>query len=455
MTRPAGTRTRLRVDDRLLGLITVTVIAGLLAGDFTGAFRDAFSGGGRTVKAVFADAQQLQAGDFVRIDGVDAGSVTGITLNPGARSATVTMQVDPSAGPLYANASAQLRWRTVLGASYAVALDRGNPGTGPLGSGTIAESHTSNQVELEDVLAFDSGGARAGLQAMPGALAAALRDPQPPAQSLGTLAAISPSLATALNATRGQRPDTDLQQLIRATASTVSALDTPTGEARTLISAAAATLEQTAASQADIRATIAAAPAALASTRQTVTRLNVTLGLADPLLATLKPGVPEVAPTAAQLHPTVVRLDAVLRRAVPLLHALRPAVSSLAGAARAGLPLLTALTPSLDRVNNSILPYLGAKDPETQHTTAEMIGGTFTGLGSGAPAQMDAAGHFIRFPATSGSSPVYLPCQIYYGNPDAKKLVECQTLQQALQTFLSYSPLGPPPQPLAHKGATR
>jgi hypothetical protein len=77
-----------------------------------------------------------------------------------------------------------------------------------------------------------------------------------------------------------------------------------------------------------------------------------------------------------------------------------------------------------------------------------MIGGTFTGLGSGAPAQESAAGHFIRFPATSGSSPVYLPCQIYYGNPDAQKLIECQTLQQALQTYLSYSPFGPPPRPL-------
>jgi hypothetical protein len=43
----------------------------------------------------------------------------------------------------------------------------------------------------------------------------------------------------------------------------------------------------------------------------------------------------------------------------------------------------------------------------------------------------------------SGSvSPVYLPCQIYYGNPDAKKLIECQTLQQALQSLLSYNPLG-------------
>jgi ABC-type transporter Mla subunit MlaD len=294
---------------------------------------------------------------------------------------------------------------------------------------------------------------------MPGELAQALRDPRPPAQAFSTLAAVSPTLTSALGAVRGQNPDADLRALVAASAQTVQALDTPNQEARTLVAAAAATLQTTAASQADIRATIAQAPAALQSTDETVRQLDTTLGLADPLVAQLTPPAPSVAPTVAQLHPTVVGLDTLLQRAVPLLHALRPAVSSLAGAARDGLPLLVDLTPSFDRINNSILPYLGETDPQTKHTTAEMIGGTFTGLGSGAPAQEAASGHFIRFPATSGSSPVYLPCQIYYGNPDKKQLLECDTLQQDLQTLLTYNPLGPPPPPLSNaasaKGAKR
>jgi hypothetical protein len=40
---------------------------------------------------------------------------------------------------------------------------------------------------------------------------------------------------------------------------------------------------------------------------------------------------------------------------------------------------------------------------------------------------------------------VYLPCQIYAGNPDKAKAIECKSLQQALQSFLSYDPLGPAP----------
>jgi phospholipid/cholesterol/gamma-HCH transport system substrate-binding protein len=433
-----------KLGDRALGLITICVVAGLIAGDFTGVLRGAFSGGGRTVKAVFTDTQQLQKGDPVRVQGVDVGQVTGVTLDRGAQDSTVTMSVGSSAGPLYADAGASLRWRTVLGASYAVSLTRGTPAAGNLGSQTIPASRTSNQVELDALAAFDKGAVRTGLQTMPGELARALRDPQPPAQALGTLADISPSLATGLGAVRGQSLDSDLQNAIAASAQTVKALDAPNDQLRTVVAAASATLRTTALAGGDVRATIARSPAALQSTDTTVKQLDTTLTAADPLVAKLRPAAPAVASTVAQLHPTVVGLDDLLRRAVPLLDALRPAVSSLAQAARGGLPLLNGLTPSFDRVNNTILPYLGETDPGTAHTTSEMIGGTFTGLGSGATAQMDANGHFIRFPVTAGSTPVYLPCQIYYANPDAAKLLECQSLQQALQTFLSYSPFGPP-----------
>jgi phospholipid/cholesterol/gamma-HCH transport system substrate-binding protein len=436
--RPQPGKHRRRLNDRVLGLITLTVAIALLLGDFTGVLRGAFSGGGRTVHAVFADAQQLQPGDLVRVQGVDVGKVTGISLDPGAQSSTVTMQVDSSAGPLYADASAQLRWRTVLGASYALYLDRGNAAAGPLGSRTIPEGRTSNQVEVEDLAGVDSGAARTGLQTMPGELAKAFSDPVATGQTFGTLAAISPSLTTGVGALRGQNMDSDLRTLVSATASTVRALDTPTTVVRTLVAAAAATLDTTASQQAAIRATIADSPGALQSTDTTVRQLNDTLRLADPLLSSLMPSAPAVAPTVSQLHGTVNGLNLVLNHAVPLLHALRPAVNSLAQASRTGLPLLNGLTPTFDRVNNTVLPYLGAIDPETKHSAAEMIGGTFTGLGSGAPAQEDANGHFIRFPVTLGSSSTYLPCQIYLGNPDAQQLIECQTLQQAMQTFFTW-----------------
>jgi hypothetical protein len=138
-----------------------------------------------------------------------------------------------------------------------------------------------------------------------------------------------------------------------------------------------------------------------------------------------------------------VRADALLRNAVPLLRSLRPAVTSLASVSRQGLPLLAELQPALDKVDGKILPFLDEVDPETRRSTSEMIGPTFAGLGAGAAGQEDGNGHFIRFPATSGSSPLYLPCQIYFGNPDKDKVLACESLQKDLDRFLTFNPLGP------------
>jgi ABC-type transporter Mla subunit MlaD len=204
-------------------------------------------------------------------------------------------------------------------------------------------------------------------------------------------------------------------------------------------------METTAARRAAVSATIARSPGVLERSEATVRRLDATLRAADPLLATLHEPAAEVGPTLARLRPTVVGADRLLRRAVPLLRSLRPAVTELAGAAREGLPLLKGLEPSLERLDQTILPFLAEVDPGTKRTTTQMIGPTFTGLGSGAAGQEDENGHFIRFPATGGSSPLYLPCQIYAGNPDSAKAVACKSLQEAARSLFSYNPLARTP----------
>jgi hypothetical protein len=114
---------------------------------------------------------------------------------------------------------------------------------------------------------------------------------------------------------------------------------------------------------------------------------------------------------------------------------------SLTIAARAGLPLLNGVQPSVDSLQKTVLPYLNTIDPATQHTTAEMIGPTTEALGPDIAGQEDQNGHFIRFPATVGSSPFYLPCQIYAGNPSSSQLIACSSLQTILSSFLNYNPV--------------
>jgi virulence factor Mce-like protein len=431
-----------RLNRTVLGSVTLVIAFGFTVGVMAGVIGpQMFGGGGRTVTAVFADTQQLIPGDEVRVQGVSVGTVTSIKLNPGAHSSTVKMSVDSSSGPLYRNATASVAWKTVLGAAFNIELTRGTPGTGLLGSTAIPLSRTSNQVELDDLLTVDNGGAKTGLQTMPGQLATALSDPRPPTQLLGTLANVSPTVAKGVGAVRGVVPDADLRDLVSGAAQTVQALDAPDDSLHGLVQGAAATLGVTAARADDLKAALDSATPAMQQTKTTFAQLRETFSLADPLLHTLNGTAGQVAPTVAKLYPTVVGARDLLNTAVPLLHALPPALRSLASASQKGLPLLNQLQPSVDRLQNVVLPYLNTVDPATKHTTAEMIGPTTEALGPDIAGQMDQNGHFIRFPATGGSSPLYLPCQTYFGNPSSSQLVACESLTDMLTSVLNYDPV--------------
>lgn len=440
------TRT-LPLDRRaLLGAVTVVATLVVLVLGFTGALNGLFGGEDtRTVTAVFRDTQQLREGHQVRIDGVEVGTVERIEGDPRARRTTVTMAVREDAGPLHADAAAVLRWRTVLGGSFYVDLERGTAGRGEL-SGAIPVARTARQVELDDLAGVVDDRARQGLRVLPREMATALRDPKAPAAALDALADVSPDVTAGLGALRGIADGRDLRALVRNTRDTVRALDTPRGELEQVVAGAAATLGTTAARGGDLRTTVRIAPGTFARSSATLARLETTLDGVDGLVAALRDPADDVAPTLRALRPTAVEATRLLRDATPLLSSLRPAAASLRAAAAKGLPFLTGLEPSLDRLDDVILPMLSEKDPQTTKSTAVMIGGTFAGLASGAGGQMDANGHFIRFPATSGSSSVYsLPCQSYLTNPDKRELAACQSFGEALQTYLNYQPLAPTP----------
>ncbi|MHB8694123.1 MAG: MlaD family protein [Solirubrobacteraceae bacterium] len=433
---------RREINRLWLGSIAIVIGLGFAIGVLGGAIGpQMFSGGGRTVTATFANAQQVIAGTEVRVQGVLEGTVSSVKLAPGGHATTVVMTVPDSAGPLYRDASATIAWKTLLGGAFNVNLNRGTPGAGPLGSSTIPLSRTANQVELEDLIAVDNGGARTGLQTTPGQLATALSNPRPPATALSTLADVAPSVTTGVGALRGLVPDSDLRALVAGTAQTLQALNAPNDQLRGLVQGAAATLSVTAAHAADLRSALDAATPALDQVKTTFVQLRHTFSLANPLLQTLSGSASQVAPTVSDLYPTVVGASDLLNRAVPLLHALRPAMSSLASASQKGLPLLNGLQPSVDNLQHTVLPYLNTVDPATQRTTAEMIGPTTEALGPDIAGQMDQNGHFIRFPATAGSSPFYLPCQIYAGNPSSKQLIACSSLQTIFSAVFNYNPV--------------
>jgi virulence factor Mce-like protein len=432
-----------QMNRALLGTMVLVIGSAFVIGVFGGAIGpQLFAGSGHTVTAIFQNAQQLKPGDEVRVQGVDEGSVTNLKLDSGGRSTTVTMSVANSAGPLYQNATATLAWKTLLGGAFNVDLSRGDRSAGRLGSGPIPISRTTGQVEVEDVLSVDNGGAKTGLRAMFPQLAVALLNPKPPAQLLGTLANVAPSVTTGVGALRGLVPDSDLRALVTGTASTVRALNAPDNGLRTVVQGAAATVSVTAARASDLKSAFDEATPAMDQTKTTFAHLTHTFSLANPLLRSLSAPAREVAPTVEKLYPTVLRARNLLDTAVPLLDDLPPTLRSLRSTSQQGLPLLDQVQPTLDRLQNTILPYLNTVDPGTDHTTAEMIGPTAEALGPDIAGQEDENGHFIRFPATAGSSPLYLPCNIYAGNPAYKsQLIACSSLQSTLSALFGYDPV--------------
>ena len=110
------------------------------------------SGSTIKVSADFAEALNLAQGAAVRVNGVDSGRVSDVTVKD--FHAVVTMKVRTSAR-LRANATARLRYTTPLGELY---VDVSNPTTGALAaSGThLGEKQTTTAPTVEDALSAAS-----------------------------------------------------------------------------------------------------------------------------------------------------------------------------------------------------------------------------------------------------------------------------------------------------------
>lgn len=424
----------------LIGLLAVGTILALTVIIFSGVHRTPFEPSSVTVKADFSRAAQIHEGDQVRLEGEDLGKVGKIEPGVKGEEARVSLEVEEDAGPIYADASARLRFKTLLGGSFYVDLDRGTESTGELADGAvIPSSRTDVQVEIEDVTSIFRDEAVSGLQTLPGELATAIEDPDQLPLVFRTTDDVADEAGTAVNALRGQEQDVDLKRLVRETARTVGALDADTSELNTLVQGVSSTLATTGAHGDDIREIIQNGPDLTDKVERTLTDLTPTINIARGLISRLQPAAPEIDPTLSRLRPTLVNTDHLLDEAKPLLRLLRPTVGSLVQAGQSGSPFIDGLQPALRRTDEVILPYLGRPDPITGHTTTVMIGGnasTFTGIS----AQQDQNGHFVRFPASIGtaSPSAYLPCTSNFIDGGANALLVCDSLNTAISEYMSY-----------------
>lgn len=428
-----------RNRNRAIGLAFIGVILGITVIIFSGVFRKPFAPDARTIYADFERAAQLHAGDQVRLEGNVEGKVLEVKPGPTPEEARVKMEVEDDAGEIYADARARLKVKTLLGGAFYVEIARGTSGAGPLRR-TITSDRTSVQTEIEDVTDVFRGDAVTGLQTLPRELAETFEDPEKPAKVFETVNDIAKDAATGIYAVRGQEPGEDLPRLVSSAAKTTAALDSPTDEIKTVVAGAAATLRTTGERAESIRLLLREAPSATYDLAHTLgPRINATLRRARGLIHRLDKGLPQLAPTLAELRPTLPLGTRVLARNKPLLAEVGYTAQAGGQLGTTVNPVLNGVKKSLTRTDDVVLPYLARKDPITGFSTTVMTGGFFSGFG-GVASQRDKFGHFVRFPASIGASSAYLPCSSNLIDATAQQVLACDSLQTALQNYLSYVP---------------
>lgn len=142
------------------GFVVLVILAILLFFGFTK--HVPFTHGFR-LKATFSNALNVAPKSPVRIAGVNVGSVSSVQRVGNA--GVMTMELSPSALPIHSDATVKIRSRTFLEGNWFVELQPGTPSAPTVSSGyTIPVTHTSDPVQLDQVLGALNSETRSNLQ---------------------------------------------------------------------------------------------------------------------------------------------------------------------------------------------------------------------------------------------------------------------------------------------------
>jgi phospholipid/cholesterol/gamma-HCH transport system substrate-binding protein len=333
------------------GVISLVVLA-VLAGAGFGAY-DAVEPGGYQVTAYFRNAGDVLRGSVVRVDGVAAGKVLGITLVH--NEAALRLQIDPQFLPLHRDATIVVRPVSLLGARY-LDLNPGSP-TAPVlpNGGVIPASQDSDAVNIQDLFNVLNDPTSAALAALVASLGQGVAGQGP--HIAAVLKALSPVLNNVDPALKIlDQQDTVLKQLVSELTPVAGALAIKQGNPLTKVVAEANDLLRTTAGQStELGATLQELPSTLATATAALQQVGNLADQATPALASLRP-LTESLPTlvhelqrfATTAVPALDALDPVVQNANALLVNLRPVVDALEPA---GPPLVTVSSAAEPIVN--------------------------------------------------------------------------------------------------------
>jgi phospholipid/cholesterol/gamma-HCH transport system substrate-binding protein len=380
---------------------------------------------GYEVRAVFKNAQNLALKSPVRIAGVNIGKVSKIEPLAGGdgkamQAALVTMRIDDGGRPIHTDAKMQLRPRLFLEGNLFVDTQPGSPSAPEAASGyTIPIQHTSNTVQLDQVLTSLQSGTRQDLQTLLDELGSAFVDyggAEGFREFYRTSAVANRSTAEVNQALLGTAPN-DLSNLVVNLDKTVNALNHDPEQLKGLVTNLSTVTGSFAAEDQALQVAIHTLPQTLDAARPALASLNQAFPPLRAFSREALPGTRSAGPALDAANPWIVQLRGLVSKPElrGLVHDLRPTVPKLANLAIASRPFLEQARSLSSCFANVITPWGDMQVQPSSNATEPAAGKVYqeTGYGlvglAGESRSGDANGPYIRVEAGGGQNTIIFP----------------------------------------------
>ena len=316
------------------------------------------------VDAVVRTANNLKAGSFVRIAGVNVGKVQKvepIAPGGGTAAARITMRIDEKGRPIHKDATLKIRPRIFFEGNFFVDLQPGTPSAPELGDGeTLPINQSAAPVQFDQVLSTLQADTRKDLKTLLDELDRAFSDGG--AQAINrTFKHTEPAYRTSAivsDATLGLE-EGDLSGYLRGATKFAEGLDRNPPQLKALITDFRRTAGAFAARDQELSRAIAELPRTLRAGLPALAELNRALPPVRRFVADFRPGVRSSGPALDAQLPFVRQLRGLVQKSElrGLVSDLRPTVPALAALNRTTVPLLREVREASSCQNEVILPW--------------------------------------------------------------------------------------------------
>src|SRR3954469_24542471 len=324
------------------------------------------------VKAVVANAANIQPRSPVRIAGVNVGEVKSIEREPDSTTSVITMTIEDKGLPIYKDAEMKVRPRIFLEGNFFVDIQPGTPGAEKVpDGGTISITQTASPVQLDQVLTALQSDTRKELQVLVQGYGSALNgkplpgedaDQVPAVKGLTGGEALNKSLDYSAQALRGVaivndallgEDIHDLSRLIAGQQKVSAALSSNDRNLKDLVTNFNGTTAAFAAESGNLSTTIRLLPGVLQAADPALASLNASFPPTRAFAREILPGVIQTGPTIDASFPWIAQTRALVSPAElgGLVADLQPATASLSAVTDESIVLL----PQVDLVNRCVI----------------------------------------------------------------------------------------------------